>query len=283
MSDYKIHVKNETESRQAQKYFFALGCLWSGNSAEFQHTHMPYLYAYMDNKVIMHGDIESKFHTKPNQELTLDQLQDLYILHRNDVNDANHSIAVASDRPDYPVLKSSESVFYLYSNNNNKWVECKSINSKTTGLKPIQKSEVQTDAAVNNAPMQTSDLISGADALRALADGEKVEWKDDDGLWHNIGKAWRWHEILNCLDGIEALRIKPKTILINGIGVPAPNYHCPEIGQVYLYLDDSEPSGFTGEKNSSLHDADFNYGWWDSEEKIKQVVDALRKVFKGAI
>jgi len=77
--------------------------------------------------------------------ITIEELRDLAVLHRNDVNDATHSIAVASDRPNYPVFKSSKNIFYTYSENNYKWVECKSINNKTTGLKLIQNKNSGSD------------------------------------------------------------------------------------------------------------------------------------------
>lgn len=282
MSNYKIHVKDETESRQAQKYFFALGCLWSGNSAEFQHTHMPYLYAYMDNKVIMHGDIESKFHTKPNQELTLDQLQDLYILHRNDVNDANHSMAVASDRPDYPIFKTHDDVFHTFATNINKWVECKSIDSKTTGLKPIQKQQVQTDTdliadvLVNNAPIKKPNCISGAEALRDLADGFDVEFFHDSQGW----VPCKGLVIDQVLGDLYQFRLKPKISLINGIEVPECGLK-HQHGQLIWILNSIDPREYCSvilDENDKVPPY-----WWDSEEKIKQVVVALRKVFEAQL
>lgn len=206
--------------------------------------------------------------------------QDLVVLNRNDVSDANYSITIASDRPDYPVFKSSTGIFHTYSENNSKWVECKSINDKTSGLKAVAVETIKVKGF--------EDLIDGKAALAAALAGEKVQISLEP--WDEI----RWTDFIPDTDDTSTklfftgfyderkvfFRIKPKTITINGIEVPAPFSHRPEVGQVIFYLDDSEPQGFTSEKYSGLHDADFNYGWWVSEEKIKMVVDALRKVFE---
>ena len=134
-----------------------------------------------------------------------------------------------------------------------------------------------------------SELISGKEALIALANGESVQKRSDSWAgdhWLDISKKEPFN--LDCfLSGLNRhgetikFRIKPRTITINGIEVHAPFFHRPEVGQIILYLDDSEPQGFTGEKFVGLRDADFNYGWWDSVEKIKVVVAALRKAFGG--
>lgn len=206
--------------------------------------------------------------------------QDLVVLNRNDVSDANYSITVASDRPDHPVFKSSTGIFHTYSENNSKWVECKSINDKTSGLKAVAVETIKVKGF--------EDLIDGKAALAAALAGEEVQISLEP--WDEI----RWTDFIPDTDDTSTklfftgfyderkvfFRIKPKAITINGIEVPAPFFHRPEVGQIILYLDDSEPQGFTGEKFSGLHDADFNFGWWDSEEKIKMVVDALRKVFE---
>lgn len=355
MSNYKIHVKNKYESHKAQEYLFALGCLWSGNSAEFQNTHMPYLYAYMDDKVIMHGDNESKFHTKENQEVTLDQLHDLYILHRNDVNDANYE-----DGPNKFYKTSSDSIYHFF---DGVWIQANPnvVHSLTFQIiqKPQEYLEPQDDdtyklinwTCTTFPPESFIKVPDGADFLLKMCTGLRVgdefffkydegdlrlyrdsEWisashycvqdyidEGDELLWSrkpiqqsqfdtafiscaDAKKAWANGENvqIKCHDGTfctithnlklsifdnekNKFRLKPKTIFINGIEVPAPNFHHPDVGQIIIYLDDSEPQGFTSERFSGHYDPSYNYGWWDSEEKIKLVVDALQDVFKGAI
>ncbi|MFW2076556.1 hypothetical protein ACG94X_02330 [Acinetobacter sp. ULE_I010] len=212
--------------------------------------------------------------------------QDLVVLNRNDVSDANFSLAVASDRPDHPIFKTSKGIFFTYSDNKNKWIECSSINNKTTGLKALPvKEAVETTQTIKVKGLE--DLIGGTVALQAVLNGQTVQLSLEP--WEKK----HWDDFIPCIDETSTkvfftefhgeqkvfFRIKPKTININGIEVPAPFFHRPEVGQIILYLDDSEPKGFTGEKFGGLHDADFNFGWWESEEKIKLVIEALRKVF----
>jgi len=63
-----------------------------------------------------------------------------------------------------------------------------------------------------------SELISGKDALIALANGEEVEFKDSVDKWKNIKHRMGLNlsMFLNTLDWIK-FRLKPRTILINGI------------------------------------------------------------------
>lgn len=133
-----------------------------------------------------------------------------------------------------------------------------------------------------------SELISGKEALIALANGECVqkrssEWIDD-----------RWMEItsiepfnLNCfLSGVNrngeniVFRLKPRTITINGIEVPAPFE--PKEGERFWHLYPSMGRGynFTTSIDSDHYE---QFGAWRTEDEIKQVVSALRSVFKGGV
>lgn len=200
---------------------------------------------------------------------------DQIILQRNSIKDATH------------IDESNGLKFLLLQHTRHIWcgVAWGITSHDFTGLTPITKTETSIQTIKVNG---LEDLIEGPVALQAVLNGQTVQlsfepWEDkywDDfipGIDATSTKIFftGFHD-----DRKVFFRIKPKTITINGIEVPAPFTHCPEVGQVILYLDDSEPQGFTGEKYSGLHDADFNFGWWVSEEKIKMVVDALRKVFE---
>ena len=120
-----------------------------------------------------------------------------------------------------------------------------------------------------------SNLISGKEALIALANGEEVqikcvkddEWYDST-LW-TVGELLRWQG---------EFRLKPRTITLNGIEVP-------ECGKDYKYgnamyiLNSLE----IGEYCMVVLDKadEVPAYWWRTEEEIKQVVAALRKVFGG--
>lgn len=140
-----------------------------------------------------------------------------------------------------------------------------------------------------------SELISGKDALIALANGDEVECcvtKRDSGLseyWFSA-KTLTVDEIEGEEtegnpegEGIYAIqfRLKPRTIILNGIEVPAPFE--PKDGDTCFILDTEQDEGFyrfTFSENSGIHKNYVYLGAWRTEEEIKQVVAALRSIFK---
>ena len=115
-----------------------------------------------------------------------------------------------------------------------------------------------------------SKLISGKEALIALANDQEVEYFDE--------KLGEWF----CMDMTHHFkrdfRLKPRTITLNGIEVPAPFE--PKYGEKLYYIDVRCGSGF----NSITYRHDYKeyiqFGAWRTEEEIKQVVAAQRIVFK---
>jgi len=128
-----------------------------------------------------------------------------------------------------------------------------------------------------------SELISGKEALIALANGDEVEcsnsitgmdWCDATGLlvksFFDATHMWEF-------------RLKPRTITINGIEVPAPFE--PKEGETYWCFSTQTVIGY-GHNVYESERADrrfINMGAWRTEEEIKQVVSALRSVFKGSV
>ena len=92
-----------------------------------------------------------------------------------------------------------------------------------------------------NTKVDEGKLISGKEALIALANGDDVEYLENDNKWHLIDK-----EIVVISALIDCkLRLKPRTITINSIDVPSVRYiahsggncvkiscHCPEDARV---------------------------------------------------
>lgn len=115
-----------------------------------------------------------------------------------------------------------------------------------------------------------SELISGKDALIALANGEEVEFDAGIGIWHLAHKGLTPH----CFDSYK-FRLKPRTITINGIEVPAPFE--PEIGDVVWCISDDHICGYC--EYTFLKTYSVVVGAWRTEEEIKQVITALRKIF----
>ena len=120
-----------------------------------------------------------------------------------------------------------------------------------------------------------TNLISGKEALIALANGETVEVK----RIHD--NEWQPAQIfgVSVFTDYEttSFRLKPRTITLNGIEVPAPFE--PKVGEKYWFIADYISSGYSDTQegtgiNSSI-------GKWRTEEEIKQVVAALRQIFGG--
>lgn len=134
-----------------------------------------------------------------------------------------------------------------------------------------------------NTKVNEGKLISGKDALIALASGEEVEFKDIVDKWENIKHHMNLDlaMFLNTPDWMK-FRLKPRTISINGIEVPAPFE--PKIGEYVYFISSDEVKGYA---ETTLVDTEMNWGFvqfgaWRTEEEIKQVVAALRQVFGGS-
>ena len=123
-----------------------------------------------------------------------------------------------------------------------------------------------------------SKLISGKEALIALANGEEVECRAYEKNWINANN--KHHPLSLFFDDSFQFRLKPRTITINGVEVPAPFE--PKDGDKYYHISIQTSLGYGWDEwESSDYDARASiFGAWRTEEEIKQVVAALRSVFK---
>ena len=126
-----------------------------------------------------------------------------------------------------------------------------------------------------------SELISGKEALIALANGEAVQCKNKDlDNWHDVvddcpisllttekNRNGFWFEF----------RLKPRTITINGIEVPAPFE--PKEREECCYVSDDSIDGYHTIHYNSEKYSGLVLGLYRPSE-IKQVVAALRSIFK---
>ena len=119
-----------------------------------------------------------------------------------------------------------------------------------------------------------SELISGKEALIALANGEEVETKKKDEItWSAIG----FFAVNIFKDENWEFRLKPCTITINGIEVPAPFE--PKSGDMVWCLNELSEKGYEARTAYDSDDFTAHIAYWRTEEEIKQVVAALRSVF----
>ena len=121
-----------------------------------------------------------------------------------------------------------------------------------------------------------SELISRNDAAQAFIGGKQVEFLDKTGQWRSMIDNTVLKVFLDHTD----FRLKPRTITINGIEIPAPFE--PKEGEDCrcYYISTTFKHGFDW-YHSTHHEP--NRIAWRTEEEIKQVVSALRSVFKGGV
>ena len=128
-----------------------------------------------------------------------------------------------------------------------------------------------------------SELISGKEAKLAWANEKKLQIANtivgED--FYDLDDS---DTTLNIFDlDFYKFRLKPRTITINGIEVPAPFE--PKEGETYWCFSTQTVIGY-GHNVYESERADrrfINMGAWRTEEEIKQVVSALRSIFKGGV
>ena len=127
-----------------------------------------------------------------------------------------------------------------------------------------------------NTKVNEGKLISGKEALIALANGEEVEFFYRD-VWDSIGEMI---VIDHFMSDKFKFRLKPSTITINGIEVPAPFE--PKSGDMVWCLNELSEKGCEARSAYDSDDFTAHIAYWRTEEEIKKVVVALRQVFGGS-
>ncbi|WP_043041441.1 hypothetical protein [Acinetobacter baumannii] len=268
MDNYKIEVKDEAESKEAQELFFELGGQWkdSGKVILEYDPIMPFFY--LDGEILHKGSSIHNYQVCDRKELTLPQLRDLVVLKRNDVKDATHR-----DKRDESIYLTSDKVIYYWQG---EW--CKSA---------INKSNDYENYIANSltpiAQPQDPTLISGADVPALIKKGESVQFRSvfnvqGGGEWKDLDLE-RDEEEFSLGDLINTRfewRLKPQTIKLE-LELPKP-FEPEEDCHVYI-LDDGKTDGYRrysyevhGDKGNTF------IGIWRTEEEIKQVVEQLRKI-----
>ena len=124
-----------------------------------------------------------------------------------------------------------------------------------------------------------SNLISGKEAKLAWANNKEIEYMPLN-KWNLLGGSTP----LSIFDRDDVkFRLKPRTITINGIEVPA--HFEPKEGDKYYHISIQTSLGYGWDEwEDSGYDARASiFGVWRTEDEIKQVVSALRSVFKGGV
>lgn len=125
-----------------------------------------------------------------------------------------------------------------------------------------------------------SELISGADALRALADGKDVQvMLLKIGKWVSISELseYKINDLILNPHG-DKFRLKPSTVKLE-IEVPAPFE--PKNGEDFFVIETGKSCGFLKGKyreDVSAYKTLIQFGAWRTEFEIKIVVEQLRKL-----
>ncbi|WP_457971316.1 hypothetical protein [Acinetobacter calcoaceticus] len=257
MDNYKIKVKDEAESKEVISLLIQLGY------KDSESDRFGFVYTIGEKigcDFLKHWEYYSSQGCK---ELTLPQLRDLVVLKRNDVKDATH---VDPGGTKHIELDGRWYWFHEESTPDIQfgWVKSASYREYDDKvLKPIKQP-------------QDPALISGADALRALADGKSVEWEDENGAWWSVGAAWTWNQLLN-MSGIKSLRLKPQTIKLE---LELPNPFDPNEGDEYFYISTLQHCLYSHDVWSD-EPADITqaaFGAYRTEDDVKKAVEQLRKI-----
>ena len=123
-----------------------------------------------------------------------------------------------------------------------------------------------------------TNLISGKEAKLAWAKGENVQArpKTPSETWEDLSGR-------HSLDIFEQVisyefRLKPRTITLNGIEVPAPFE--PNHGDEIWFLNPDYGCGYA-DGDYDPAESVIQFGVWRTEDEVKQVVAALRQIFGG--
>ena len=125
-----------------------------------------------------------------------------------------------------------------------------------------------------------SELISREEAKLAWANGKKLQIANTI-VGEDFYDMDDSNTTLNIFDlDFYKFRLKPRTITINGIEVPACGVDYKPHTFMFV-LNSLEPCEYS---KIILDESDETpLYWWKSEEEIKQVVSALRSVFNGGV
>lgn len=277
MDNYKIKVKNEAKSKEAQELFVQLGFEKTGFSCDEFPCYLATWEGGFSDYVLDSLNI-----SRERKELTLPQLQDLVVLKRNDVKDATHR-----DKQQNSIYLTSDMVIYYWQG---EW--CKSAINKSNdyenyianSLTPI--TQPQDPALISGADAKlveqakkfiTSDHLNRFEAAEAHLEGHPVQFMLANGDFIDITSDTTLGIFEK--DGGYSFRIKPQTIKVE-LELPKP-FEPEEDCHVYI-LDDGKTDGYRrysyevhGDKGNTF------IGIWRTEDEIKQVVEQLRKI-RGA-
>lgn len=243
MKSYRMVLNNDEEKMEAISLFESLGYTVNRSNMKIWDNLRVFESGYgeffmLDRKK---GDL-----------INMQQLKDLLVLHRNDVSDATHTGQLVGK---YYVTENGET----YNFNGLKWV---STGVPNRFLNPIIVEKFEDQMG----------LISGAEALRAIADGEHVEvralganWVDAKNSTHPFGMFF---------DKDFEFRLKPHTVKLE---IEVPFSFEPKNGEHYWFICPYQENGYSW---GHLYEGDrrIQFGAWRTEDEVKIIVKQMEKL-----
>lgn len=208
MSNFKIIVNNAFESCEIQDMLFELGYSWGNNRNVYQYLDKKYLYIYEyseNYKDISWDDKKRYFEKHLNKEITLSQLKDMLVLHRNNIDDKTHHFLLTPKINDKFYVTSDNKVYCWL---NEKWEKS---NMKISDLTPIHKTQPANQTLEVKEYLDADNGYSYHKCSTGMYDDKWVEIPEDAEVavyhvrsnlvyfWKNSGKQhWNSNQWRNC-------------------------------------------------------------------------------------
>lgn len=288
MDNYKIKVKDEAESKEAQELFFELGYkLYEPGRARLHKVN--WISSFDDGEICLDAN-----DVTDHKELTLPQLRDLVAqskLNLREYLDPNDKYKLCLINPSdaaHWMIEVPESADCLMQWPTGHKVFYRDNFTKSWNNAYKEWHFVIGDDGIDQSSMlwkrttQDPALISGADVPALIKKGESVQFRSafnvqGGGEWKDL-ELERDEEEFSLGDLINTRfewRLKPQTIKLE-LELPKPFE--PKEGEKYWHIYPSSGRGYHFVRSFEDDDVWCQFGAWRTEEEIKQVVEQLRKI-----
>ncbi|MEI5698685.1 hypothetical protein WBV14_04095 [Acinetobacter baumannii] len=253
MDNYKIKVKDEAASKEAQELFFELGYEWRDSKRDI--TNLDVVFIYAKDGVLTAGFNDHYFAEAGHKELTLPQLRDLVVVKSKTVReflepqeDGTYKYVewtcMTCPPEDYieipegteVIRRNCEGSLNFYAKINGRWAIKNKVDMENWYQPQPYSSHFDADdgslPVIWKRPAQDPALISGADAMIAAIDGKDVEyeWIEGSGNWRSFNdEEWSAEDLKS---GGYRFRIKPTTLKVNA-ELPKPSREFQQNTEVY--------------------------------------------------
>lgn len=109
--------------------------------------------------------------------------------------------------------------------------------------------------------------ITPTQAIQAYLDGEDIQYQQEDYEWENLSNQSSLKDLID-----RPLRIRPKTVVINGVTVPAPLCRVPEASKSVYFCNIFKSRVY----EISVDKLTFNHkNYWATYSDAQRVLNAM--------